>query len=236
MRIIGAGVRYLMKILVIEDSVRLQASIGMALRKSGYVVDAATDGEEGLWLAESGLHDVVVLDLMLPKLDGLTLLKRLRGQGIETHVLILTARDAVEDRVAGLEAGADDYLTKPFSIDELLARVGALVRRRYGQKNPELNVGNLLVDLNRHEVRVAGNSLPLAPREYRVLEFLCLRAGKLAPRPEIEAHMYAEDSEIFSNTLDSTISVLRRKLATAGSKAGIVTKRGEGYLLEEHLE
>ncbi|MCK4565241.1 MAG: response regulator transcription factor [Verrucomicrobia bacterium] len=225
-----------MKILVIEDSVRLQASIGMALRKSGYVVDAATDGEEGLWLAEAGLHDVVVLDLMLPKLDGLTLLRRLRDKGVETHVLILTAKDAVEDRVAGLEAGADDYLTKPFSLDELLARVGALVRRRYGQKNPELRIGNLLLDLNRHEVRVEENPLSLTPREYRVLEFLCLRAGALASRPEIEAHMYAEASEIFSNTIDSTVSVLRRKLAASGSKTKILTKRGEGYLLEECSE
>ncbi len=184
-------------------------------------------------MAESGLHDVVVLDLMLPKLDGLSLLKRLRDKGVETHILILTARDAVEDRVAGLEAGADDYLTKPFSIDELLARVGALIRRCYGQKNPVLRIGNLLLDLNRHDVRVGDNPISLTPREYRVLEFLCLRAGALASRTEIEAHMYAESSEIFSNTLDSTVSVLRRKLAASGSNAKILTKRGEGYLLEE---
>ena len=221
-----------MKILVIEDSVRLRASIETALRHSGYAVDTAADGEEGLWLAESGAYDVLVLDLMLPKIDGLELLKRLRARKEDkTHVLILTAKDAVEDRVIGLEAGADDYLTKPFSIDELLARVGALVRRRYGQKNPEVRQGNLLLNLNQREIRIENEPLLLAPREYRMLEFLCLRAGELASRAELEAHLYEEEAEIFSNAIDSSISVLRKKMADAGSDARIITKRGMGYLL-----
>ena len=221
-----------MKILVIEDSERLRKSIGTALRKSRYAVDEAADGEEGLWMAESGGHDVIVLDLMLPKLDGLSLLKKLRGQGVETHVLILTAKDAVADRVAGLETGADDYLTKPFAIDELLARVAALVRRSYGKKNPELRIGNLLLDLNRHEVRIAGHPLHLAPREYRILEFLGLQAGLPVSRTEIETRLYDEAAEIFSNVVDSAISQLRRKMVEAGCSARIVTRRGQGYLLE----
>lgn len=224
-----------MKILLIEDSDRLRASLETALRKSGYALDTAADGEEGLWLAESGLYDVIVLDLMLPKLDGLSLLKRLREKRDQTHVLVLTAMDTVENRVSGLDAGADDYLTKPFSIDELLARVGALVRRRYGQKNPELHVGNLMLELNRHEVYVGKIRLSLAPREYRMLEFLCLREGVLASRSEIESHLYEEASEIFSNAIDSAVSVLRGKLAAAGCEARIVTKRGRGYLLEPHV-
>jgi DNA-binding response OmpR family regulator len=221
-----------MKILLIEDSARLQKSIGMALRKSGYAVDHAEDGEEGCWLAESGSYDVIILDLMLPKLDGLSLLKTIRGQGVETHVLILTAKDAVEDRVRGLDAGADDYLTKPFSVDELLARVAALVRRRYGQKNPELRLGNLRIDLNKHEVQVGGVLQNLAPREYKLLEYFCRRAGTLVSRAEMESHIYEEASEMFSNVIDSTISILRKKLAEAECEPKITTRRGLGYILE----
>lgn len=221
-----------MKILLIEDSVRLQKSIGLALKKSGYAVDVAGDGEQGLWMAESGSYDVMILDLMLPKMDGLTLLKHVRREGMDTHVLILTAKDAVGDRVHGLEVGADDYLTKPFSLDELLARVAALIRRSYGQKNPEQCIGNLVLDLNRHEVRVGAKALPLAPREYKVLELLCLRAGELVGRSEIEDHIYEEALDIFSNVIDSTISILRKKMAESGCEAKIITRRGQGYMLE----
>jgi DNA-binding response OmpR family regulator len=228
-----AGLFVLMKILVIEDSERLRASIGTALRKSGYVVDLAADGEEGLWLAESGVYDVVILDLMLPKLDGLSLLKRLRNEGIETHVLVLTALGEVADRVKGLESGADDYLSKPFALDELLARVAALIRRAYGKKNPKLCVGNLVLDQTRREARVGEFLLKLAPREYRLLEYLVLADRTLCSRSEIEIHLYEEASEIFSNTVDSAVSVLRRKLVKTNCSVKIVTRRGQGYLLEE---
>lgn len=224
-----------MRVLIIEDSERLRKSISLALKKTGYAIDGAADGEEGCWLAETASFDVIILDLMLPKMDGITLLKRIRSQGVETHVLILTARGAVEDRINGLEAGADDYLSKPFSIDELLARVAALVRRKYGRKNPDLSIGNLKVDLNRHEARVEGKVLHLAPREYNLLEYLCVRAGCLVTRSEIEDHMYEETSEIFSNAVDSTISLLRRKMAEAGCSPKILTKRGRGYLLENEM-
>lgn len=220
-----------MKILVIEDSVRLRNSIGTALRKSGYVVDCAADGEEGLWMAETGQYDAVILDLMLPKMDGLTLLRQLRSRGNETHVLILTAMGTVDDRVTGLKGGADDYLVKPFSIDELLARVGVLVRRSYSQKAPRKTIGNLLLDLNQREFCVNNVPLALAPREYRILEFLFLKEGQVAGRGDIEAHLYEETAEIFSNAVDSAISLLRRKLAEAGSEVGIATRRGQGYVL-----
>ncbi len=225
-----------MKILTIEDSGRLRVSIGTALRKSGYAVDVAADGEEGLWMVESGAYDVIVLDLMLPKLDGLALLRRLREKGDESHVLILTARGGVADRVAGLEAGADDYLSKPFALEELLARVAALVRRSYGKKNPVLRCGNLELDRNRREVCVNELLLKLTPREYRLLEYLVLADGALHSRSDIETHLYEESAEIFSNAIDSAISILRRKLAEAGSDARIATRRGEGYLLEVSSE
>jgi len=221
-----------MKILLIEDSVRLQKSIGLALKKSGYATDITGDGEDGLWMAESGAYDVIILDLMLPNKDGLTILKTLRDKGVNTHVLILTAKVAVDDRVRGLETGADDYLTKPFSIDELLARVGALVRRKYEQKNPALSIGNLQLDLNKREVQIGNTPLALAPREYKLLEYLCHRAGTVVARPEIESHIYEEASEIFSNAIDSTISILRKKMATVGCTLQISTRRGMGYVLE----
>ena len=138
----------------------------------------------------------------------------------------------MEDRVAGLEAGADDYLTKPFALEELLARVAALVRRAYGKKTPNPRIGNLVLNLNRREACVNGTFLKLAPREYRLLELLLLADGALRCRSDIEAHLYDESTEIFSNTVDSTVSILRRKLAEAGSSAGILTKRGQGYLME----
>jgi len=221
-----------MKVLLIEDSVRLQDSIRVALKKSGYTVDVADDGEQGLWMATSASFDVIILDLMLPKMDGLTLLSRLREKSVETHVLILTAKDAVADRVRGLETGADDYLTKPFAIDELLARVAALVRRSYGQKNPELCVGNLTLHANRHEVCVGDLALVLAPREYKVLELFIRRAGALVERAEIEDHIYEETTEIFSNVIDSTISILRKKMAEARCGVKIMTRRGQGYMLD----
>jgi DNA-binding response OmpR family regulator len=220
-----------MKILLIEDSVRLQASIRMALKKSGYAVDVADDGEQGLWQAASGSYDVIILDLMLPEMDGLTVLTRLREKGVDTHVLILTAKDTVEDRIRGLEIGADDYLTKPFSIDELLARVAALIRRSYGQKNPKLCCGNLIFDMSRQEISVGGRALLLAPREYKVLELLARRAGALVARAEIEGHIYEDSVEVFSNVIDATISILRKKMKASGSESVIQTRRGLGYIL-----
>jgi len=221
-----------MKILIIEDSSRLQDALFTALRKSGYAVDQATDGEEGCWMAESESYDAIILDLMLPGLDGISLLQKLRKKNINTHILILTAKDTVLDRVEGLNAGADDYLTKPFSIDELLARVAALIRRSYGTKNPEITLGNLMVDSAKREVMVDDRPLALAPREYKLMHYLVCRAGILVTREEIESHLYEEASERFSNVIDSTVSILRKNLADCGCTLQIRTRRGFGYILE----
>src|SRR5262245_9353249 len=153
-----------MRVLLVEDSTRLQASVGRALRRSGYAVDVAGDGVEGLSLASASDYDVIVLDLMLPGLDGLGLLRELRAQGAAVHVLVLTARDAIEDRVSGLQAGADDYLVKPFALEELLARVQALCRRSYRRKNPELTVGDLVIRSATRTVTRGGAPIDLTPR------------------------------------------------------------------------
>ena len=194
-----------MRILLIEDSKRLQRSLAMGLRKAGYRIDVTGDGEEGLWSAESHDYDVIILDLMLPKLDGLTILRRLREQGKAVHVLILTAKDTVEDRVEGLQSGADDYLVKPFAFEELLARVQALVRRRYGIKKPFIPIGHLQIDTTKRMVTQKAKAIELPPREYALLEFLALRRGMIVSRREIEEHIYDERVEPMSNVIDAAI-------------------------------
>lgn len=221
-----------MRVLLVEDSVRLQQSVGIALRRSGYAVDVASDGEEGLWRAESLEYDVMVLDIMLPGLDGLTVLSRLRSTGKKTHVLLLTARDSVEDRVRGLKAGADDYLIKPFALEELLARVEALCRRAYGNKSNQLRFDDLEIDIDGKTVVRAGQTIKLKPREYQLLEYLAHRAGSVVSQSEIEAHVYSDDVEVMSNVVESTLSSLRRKLTLPHSRPLIHTRRGQGYILE----
>src|ERR1041385_6394267 len=205
-----------MRLLLIEDSERLRRSLATGLRRSGYAVDLAGDGEEGFWFAKSKGYDVMILDLMLPRLDGLSLRRRLRDAGKETHVLILTARDTVEDRVKGLRAGADDYLVKPFAFDELLARVEALVRRRHGVKRPRLEIGPLQIDTGTRTVYRGGKPIALSPREYSILEYLSARRGQVVSRAEIEAHVYDDRVEPMSNVIDSSICALRRRIDTAG--------------------
>jgi DNA-binding response OmpR family regulator len=222
-----------MRLLLIEDSPRLQKSVGRGLGKAGYAVDVTGDGREGLWYAESNHYDVIVLDLMLPGLDGLTLLRRLRAQGKQTHVLILTAKDTVEDRVRGLQLGADDYLIKPFAFEELLARVQALCRREYRKKNPCLEIADLVIDTATRTVTRGAQPIELTPREYRLLEYLAARRGEVVARAEIETHIYGEAADPFSNVVDSAICVLRRKITLPGSAPLIHTRRGLGYVLEE---
>ena len=224
-----------MRILVVEDSPRLQRSLGTALRKSGYAVDVAGDGEEGLWLAQEHAYDVVVLDLMLPKRDGLSVLAELRRAGKTVHVLLLTARDTVDDCVQGLQAGADDYLVKPFALEELLARVQALCRRAYGTKQPRLTIADLEIDPLARAVRRAGLAIELTAREYLLLEYLARRRGEVVSRPEIEEHIYDGQVDPMSNVVDSAICGLRKKLGAAGEEALIHTRRGIGYVLEAAL-
>lgn len=222
-----------MRVLLVEDSQRLQKSIGKALRKSGYAVDTSGDGEDGLWLAESNDYDAIILDIMLPKLDGLTLLRRLRKKGRDTPVLLLTAKDTVQDRVSGLQTGADDYLVKPFALEELLARIQALCRRRYDSKSNQLAIADLKIDLTAHAATRAGQKMDLTAREFRLLEYLALRRGHIVTRREIETHLYDESAELMSNAVDSAICTLRKKLEAPGTPELIHTKRGLGYMLME---
>jgi DNA-binding response OmpR family regulator len=225
-----------MKVLFVEDSARLQMSVGRALRKAGYVVDVSGDGEDGLWRAETTDYDAVVLDIQLPKLDGLSLLQKLREKGKNTHVLLLTAKDTVEDRVRGLQRGADDYLVKPFALEELLARVEALCRRAYASKQPRLIIGDLEIDTVAKEVFRAGHPVKLMPREYLLLEYLVRRAGQVVSRPEIEAHIYNEEVDLMSNVVESAISSLRKKISAPNPAPLIHTRHGLGYVLKAEPE
>jgi DNA-binding response OmpR family regulator len=220
-----------MRILLIEDSARLQRSLGDGLRRSGYAVDVVGDGSEGLRWGLGGDYDVIVLDLMLPGKDGLTVLNRLREAGKNAHVLILTAKDTVDDRVRGLRAGADDYLVKPFAFDELLARIEALVRRRHSTKSPSVRVGDLTIDTAARTVSIAGNPVTLTPREYALLEYLVYRRGTVVSRADIERHIYADDAGVYSNAVDSAVCALRRKIDRTDCPSLIQTRRGLGYLL-----
>ena len=220
-----------MRVLVIEDFELLRDSICQGLREAGYAVDAAADGQTGLWHAQSAQYDVIVLDLMLPGIDGLTLMRRLRAGGSATHILILTAKDTTADRIRGLDAGADDYLVKPFEFGELLARVRALVRREYKAKNPLLRIADLVIDTAARTVQRADQRLDLTPREYALLEFLALRQGQVITRTEIWEHVYEFNSEASSNVVDVFIGHLRRKVDLPGLIRLIHTRRGHGYLL-----
>lgn len=221
-----------MRLLLVEDSSRLRRSLALGLRKAGYTVDDTGDGHEGLWKAETGKYDLIILDIMLPTMNGLEILTALRAKKIQTHVLFLTARDSVDDRVRGLRAGADDYLVKPFALTEFLARVEALCRRSYEHKSPYVEINDLRIELDSLQATVSGQKLDLLPREFRILQLLMLRPGKVLSRSYIEDHIYDENKELMSNVVESAISHLRKKLAQAGSHARIETKRGFGYYLD----
>ena len=222
-----------MRVLVVEDYAPLRKSLSRGLRHAGFAVDATGDGEEGLWYAQSNDYDAIVLDLMLPGMDGLAILRRLREVGRKTHVLILTARGEVEDRVQGLNLGADDYLVKPFAFEELLARVRALVRRSYEAKDPVIRVADLEIDTVARVARRAGERVTLTAREYALLELMALRAGEVVSRTDIWEHLYEFDSAAHSNVVEVYIGYLRRKLERSGHPRLIHTRRGQGYVLGE---
>lgn len=222
-----------MRVLLVEDSEALRLALTKGLTSSGFVVDAIADGQQGWIYASRNEYDVIVLDLMLPKVDGLTLLRRLREAGTDTHVLVLTARSSVEQRIEGLGAGADDYLTKPFDFGELVARIQALGRRRYAHKDPLLRIGRLTLDTLRREARIDEAPLTLTPREYGLLRLLAMRKGAVMSRIEIENHLYNELTLPSSNAVESAMSTLRAKLRAAGAPDLITTRRGHGYVLEE---
>jgi DNA-binding response OmpR family regulator len=221
-----------MRVLIVEDERRLAENIARSLRESAsYAVDVALDGEDGLYMAQSNPYDLVVLDLMLPKIDGLTLLKRLRAEGAEMPVLILTARDDKESVVTLLNAGADDYLAKPFDLGELLARAKALIRRGKGQSAAVLRVGEIEINTANLTVRRKGELVTLTAMEYRVLEYLAHRPGAVVSKTELLEHLYDFNWERFSNVIEVYISGLRRKLEDNSDAKLIHTLRGQGYML-----
>jgi DNA-binding response OmpR family regulator len=222
-----------MRVLLIEDYDLLRQSLEQGLREEGYAVDAARDGETGLWHARSGQYDVIVLDLMLPRIDGLSILKTLREENSPSLVLILTAKDSTGDRIKGLDAGADDYLVKPFELGELLARVRALVRRKYDAKSPVIQIGDLKIDTTARQVSRGGERVDLSAREYALLEFMAHRVGQVVTRTEIWDHVYDDASTAESNVVDVFIGHLRKKIERDGQPRLIHTRRGIGYQLGE---
>lgn len=220
-----------MRVLLIEDYKQMVRALKRGLEEEGFAVDVAMDGEEGGYKAETANYDVIILDLMLPKEDGLSLLKRWRAKGIKSHILVLTARSSIEDKVTGLDLGADDYMTKPFQLEELLARLRALIRRGHNVKDPVLRVYDLEIDTNARSVRRGGRGLHLTPREYALLEFLAFHRGKVVTRSMIWEHLYDEHDENTSNVVDVYIRYLRNKVDKDFTPPLIQTRWGEGYML-----
>ncbi len=220
-----------MRILVVEDEHQLAAVLTQGLTEQGYAVDLAHDGETGLGLAEVEPYDLLILDVMLPGLDGYALCRRLRAQGRHMPVLMLTARDAVDDRVAGLDSGADDYLTKPFAFRELLARIRALLRRDGRSREAVLRAGDLTLDPATREVRRGGRAIELTSKEYAVLEYLLHHPNRVLTRTQIAEHVWDYDFVAMSNVIDVYIRSLRRKLGDDDGARLLHTVRGAGYQL-----
>ena len=220
-----------MRVLLVEDHPPLVRALRQGLEEEGFAVDVATDGEEADVKARSTGYDVVLLDIMLPKIDGLTLLKKWRADGLNTHVLMLTARGSIPDKVAGLDTGADDYLPKPVDLDELFARIRALIRRGHQQKDPVLRCYDLEIDTAARTVRRSGQVVHLTPREYALLEFLAFHRGKVVTRSMIWEHLYDEHDENTSNVVDVYIRYLRNKIDKGFDPPLIMTRWGEGYML-----
>jgi two-component system copper resistance phosphate regulon response regulator CusR len=220
-----------MRILLVEDEPRVAGFIAKGLREQAYAVDIAKDGEEALYFASENDYDLIILDLMLPIIDGMTVCKRLRGSGLRKPILILTARDTVEDRVTGLDSGADDYLSKPFDFKELLARIRALLRRPRELRSQILRVADLTLNTADHSVTREGRSISLTAKEYALLEFLMLRANQIVDREQIAQHVWDENFDPFSNIIDVYVRRLRAKIDRGFARPLILTRRGEGYML-----
>jgi two-component system response regulator PhoP len=221
-----------MRILIVEDDVRLQDSVATLLREAGYAVDVTADGVEGLWYGEEFPVDLAIVDLGLPGMSGLELIRALRKASVRMPILILTARTDWQDKVEGLEAGADDYLTKPFHPEELKARVAALLRRAAGHAQPEIAFGPLRIDLSAQRVFLGDVEAELTTFEYKVLEYLAMRAGQVVTKSQLAEHIYEEDADRDSNVIEVFIGRLRRKLDPDGVLRPIETLRGRGYRLD----
>ncbi len=220
-----------MRILVAEDHPSLARSIANGLREEGYAVDLSMDGDEAYHLAKVNPYDCIVLDLMLPKRDGFNIITNLRRSGVSTPVICLTARDAIDDRVKGLDLGADDYLVKPFAWEELAARVRSLVRRGHEQSSSTLTVGDLEVDTAKKSVRRGEKAIDLSAREYSLLEYLAHRQNQVVSRTDIWEHLWDEHDEVSSNVVDVYIGYLRNKIDKEFPTKLIHTRRGQGYML-----
>ncbi len=220
-----------MRVLVVEDNKQLARALSQGLQEEGFAVDTAHDGEEADAKVKATDYDVIVLDVMLPKVDGMTLLGNWRANGRKSCVLMLTAKDALQDKVAGLNLGADDYMTKPFELDELLARVRSMVRRKHAVQDPVVRAFDLEIDTAARTVRRQGRPLYLTPREYGLLEFLAFHRGRVVTRSMIWEHLYDEHDESTSNVVDVYIRYLRNKVDKGFDMPLILTRWGEGYML-----
>ena len=220
-----------MRVLLIEDDQRLLDTLATHLREAGYAVDASTDGIEGLYLGEEFPIDLAIIDLGLPEMPGLDVIRELRSRGRDFPILVLTARSEWQDKVAGLEAGADDYLTKPFHIEELMARVNALMRRSAGHARPRIQLGPVTVDLSSQRVWVRGEEIELTTFEYKVLNYLVMHPGEVVTKTDLSEHIYEEDADRDSNVIEVFIGRLRRKIDPDGTLNPIETLRGRGYRL-----
>lgn len=217
-----------MRLLVVEDELELANTLQKALVEAGFLVDVAADGDEALWKAEAAPYDAIVLDLLIPAVDGWEVLRRLRVGGNRSPVLVLTARDATDDKVRALDSGADDYLTKPFTLAELVARIRALIRRGAGSPAPILHVRDVHIETSARRVTRAGVGVDLAPKEYALLEFLAMHRGRLVTRSMLYEHIYDDREDTMSNIVDVYVSNVRRKLG----RDLIKTCRGAGYTID----
>lgn len=222
-----------MKILLAEDEVDLNNVVTRYLKKNGYSVDSVLDGEEALDYLEYSEYDLVILDIMMPKVDGFEVIKKLRDKGNHTSVLMLTARDSADDKVKGLDLGADDYIVKPFDFNELMARIRAVVRRKYGNSSNKLVIGDLILDTSEKSVIRAGKQIELTGKEYEVLEYLMQSKNRILSRDQIKEHVWDFDYEGDSNIIDVLIKNIRKKIDIEDGKQIIYTKRGLGYVIKE---
>jgi DNA-binding response OmpR family regulator len=221
-----------MRLLLVEDSERLQRSLSTGLQKLGFAVDQAFDGEQALAFVSINCYDAIILDLMLPRLDGLSVLSRIRKQGIDCHVMILSANDQTEDRIRGLDTGADDYMVKPFAFDELVSRLRALNRRRSGIKNPQIGISGVTIDSVSRQVCFNNRNIALTPHEFGLLEFLALRRGKVFSHDQLIEQLYDANTFVSRNAVEAHISSLRKRLKKSGAPDLVKTRRGFGYLIE----
>ncbi len=222
-----------MRVLIVEDERKISDFIKRGLKEEGYSVDAAYDGEEGYFLATTGEYDLIVLDIMLPKIDGISLCRKLREEKIVAPVIMLTAKDSVRDKVNGLDSGADDYLVKPFAFEEFLARIRALLRKRDSNAATKLQTGDLVLDLMTHKITRSGREIELTTKEYALLEYLMRNAGTVVTRTMISEHVWDVNFDTYTNVIDVYINYLRNKIDRGHKNKLIHTLRGRGYVLKE---